>query len=357
MRMRFLFIISVGILGISVPLLTFAQSSPPPPSIAEHIVTFYKFSLGIAGALAMAMIVVGSLYYSLSGVADKKNEGKEFITSALYGFVLLLGAYLILNTINPELTQLRDVGCPSSGACKIATSTFEYSPASLAAASNCGDFSSIPLWNHQSVIGSYTCSAPGIIYDGTSNFSIGGDDYFYNETFSETITPGTKIWVHPYYNTSLGTSSARCIIYAYQSAPTPQNPNPEWKSISTRAGKIQRCTGEFTESAAASPQLTAPARPVACDEPPATIYSPGYQRTLNCATEQQTSPGSTLTFSAGVWYSEDVIIRPSSQIWVRPYYRQGTGWAETACLIYKYNPNGGEITVPLSGGVFACSDE
>ena len=76
-------------------------------NITEYIDSFYKTAVAIAGIAAVAMIVVGAIYFVVSGGSqDKQREGKDIITSAVWGVVLLLGAYIILNTINPELVTL-----------------------------------------------------------------------------------------------------------------------------------------------------------------------------------------------------------------------------------------------------------
>lgn len=75
--------------------------------IAANIVRIYQFAVAIAGILAVGTIVAGSIYISASaGSADKQSEGKDMITSAIWGLVLLFGSYLILNTVNPRLTAL-----------------------------------------------------------------------------------------------------------------------------------------------------------------------------------------------------------------------------------------------------------
>jgi hypothetical protein len=77
---------------------------------AAYIARFYQIALAIAGALAVAIIVAGSLFYTFAGGStDRQREGKDMITSALWGIALLFGSYLILNTINPELVTL-DIG-------------------------------------------------------------------------------------------------------------------------------------------------------------------------------------------------------------------------------------------------------
>ncbi len=75
--------------------------------IAASIVRIYQFAVAIAGVLAVGTIVAGSIYISASaGSADKQSEGKDMITSAIWGLVLLFGSYLILNTLNPRLIAL-----------------------------------------------------------------------------------------------------------------------------------------------------------------------------------------------------------------------------------------------------------
>lgn len=74
----------------------------------DIIAGFYKFALAISGILAIAVILYGAIKYMASpGSAGGQSDAKEWITSALLGILLLAGAYLILNTINPELTILR----------------------------------------------------------------------------------------------------------------------------------------------------------------------------------------------------------------------------------------------------------
>lgn len=81
-------------------------------SIPNYIVRLYQFGIGIAGILAVGMIIAGAIMYSISGAVDKKSEGKDMIISALWGVVLLFGSYLILKTINPDLINLKDPDAP-----------------------------------------------------------------------------------------------------------------------------------------------------------------------------------------------------------------------------------------------------
>jgi hypothetical protein len=52
------------------------------------------------------MIVLGGYYImTAGGNAEQSGKGKEYITSALIGVVILFAAYLLLNEINPDLVN------------------------------------------------------------------------------------------------------------------------------------------------------------------------------------------------------------------------------------------------------------
>lgn len=83
-------------------------------SIPAYITRLYQFGIGIAGILAVGMIVAGGVLYSTSaGQGDRQREAKSMITSALWGVLLLFGAYLILRTINPGLVLLSEPNTPT----------------------------------------------------------------------------------------------------------------------------------------------------------------------------------------------------------------------------------------------------
>ncbi|MDO8504596.1 MAG: hypothetical protein Q7S36_01960 [Candidatus Liptonbacteria bacterium] len=68
----------------------------------------YFFAIGLGGLLAFIAITYAGIKWMLargnpSGISDAKDQ----IVQALLGLVLLFGAYIILNTINPELTVLQ----------------------------------------------------------------------------------------------------------------------------------------------------------------------------------------------------------------------------------------------------------
>lgn len=80
-------------------------------SPAAYIARFYQFALAIAGMLAFGMIIFGAIQYTVSsGNVGKQSDARDRIFQALWGIALILGAYLILYTIDPKLVSLRDPG-------------------------------------------------------------------------------------------------------------------------------------------------------------------------------------------------------------------------------------------------------
>ena len=118
-------------LALTAPVFLFAQSSTAPlPSLpintnlpvpnavpisgpngqgpAGVIANFYSFAFLLAGFLAFIVIIYGGVRYTFSaGNVSVKNDARDAIEQALMGLGLLLVAYLILRTINPDLTTLR----------------------------------------------------------------------------------------------------------------------------------------------------------------------------------------------------------------------------------------------------------
>jgi len=77
-------------------------------SPAGFVGQFYKIALGLAGAAALGVMIYGAVLWTVSGAVSTKQDAKEWITGAVWGVVLLLSAYLILFTINPDLVNLTE---------------------------------------------------------------------------------------------------------------------------------------------------------------------------------------------------------------------------------------------------------
>lgn len=118
MKVRFLPIFLVAVL--LTPFVVMAQATPTNPctggaagNIGQCVSQIYLWSLGLSGFLAVVMSVWGGyLVMSARGNGQQAANGKSYIYSSLIGMVLLLSAYLLLNTINPDLTNF-SVDLPS----------------------------------------------------------------------------------------------------------------------------------------------------------------------------------------------------------------------------------------------------
>lgn len=119
--------IMVGIIAIFLPAVAFAQvpiSVSIPGSYVNstsgspgsYVANFYQFALLIGGILAFGVVIYGGILYMTSvGNPSGQSDAKEWLLAALWGFLLLVGAYLILNIINPQLLNLNLPNLSSTG--------------------------------------------------------------------------------------------------------------------------------------------------------------------------------------------------------------------------------------------------
>jgi len=76
--------------------------------LPQFIKYIFLFSLGIVGIVGFIAILIAAFGYVTSvGNPQKAAEAKDRIVSALLGLLLLLGSYVILNIINPDLLKLK----------------------------------------------------------------------------------------------------------------------------------------------------------------------------------------------------------------------------------------------------------
>jgi hypothetical protein len=101
------------------PCLVFAQQKYSPlieiPGVTDanaanqgfgaYVNFLYAASIGIAAFLAVIKIIISGVKYMTTDVVNSKSNAKGEITGALLGLLLILGAYMILNIINPRLVN------------------------------------------------------------------------------------------------------------------------------------------------------------------------------------------------------------------------------------------------------------
>lgn len=111
----FLLILLVGII-ISFDAAALEVSWPTSPmntefptsSISTLVKYFYDWGIALGGLAAfISLVIAGFLYLTSVGNPAKMQAAKDRAVWAIGGLALLLGSWLILNTINPELTTFR----------------------------------------------------------------------------------------------------------------------------------------------------------------------------------------------------------------------------------------------------------
>ncbi len=92
------------------PLPGFSQSQAS--DLGGFLRALFTLLIVIAGILAFIMIVIGAIHYATADAIDDKGAGKKMIQDAILGLVLALGAWLVLNTINPNLASNLGITIP-----------------------------------------------------------------------------------------------------------------------------------------------------------------------------------------------------------------------------------------------------
>lgn len=125
----FFLLILLIILGFGLKVLAWETNWPNSPlgtqltqdsTLTELVKYLYEWGIFIGGiAVFIALLIGGFLYLTSMGNPTRMSEAKDRIFSALIGLILLFSIYLILNTINPELTVLTTPGTGVGSLCDI----------------------------------------------------------------------------------------------------------------------------------------------------------------------------------------------------------------------------------------------
>ena len=111
----YLFILSIALLS---PSVLFAAEGYQPLilipglnengnySLPEYINRLYLLLIALGAIVAVIRISFAGAKYSLNDIVTSKEEAKEDIKGVLFGLLLLLIPFVVLNTIYPGLTSL-----------------------------------------------------------------------------------------------------------------------------------------------------------------------------------------------------------------------------------------------------------
>jgi uncharacterized membrane protein YgcG len=74
--------------------------------IAGCMITLYKFGVSAVAVLAFVVLVWGGFVWLTSGGnMSRVDSAKEWIMGSILGLIIALGSFILLNTINPQLTS------------------------------------------------------------------------------------------------------------------------------------------------------------------------------------------------------------------------------------------------------------
>jgi len=78
--------------------------------LAERTAKFYDWSIGIGVIMALGVLVyAGFLYATSAGSSSRIKDAKKWIVAGLSGLLILFSSFLLLSTINPDLTNLESI--------------------------------------------------------------------------------------------------------------------------------------------------------------------------------------------------------------------------------------------------------
>lgn len=102
----------IPVLGVEIPGFSFTPATEENgiisvPYLGQYVNALYRYLTAIVLTVAIVMVVYGGFQYLLAATPLGVKNGKKTITDALIGMGLVLGAYVILNTVNPSLLSLR----------------------------------------------------------------------------------------------------------------------------------------------------------------------------------------------------------------------------------------------------------
>lgn len=90
---------------VFVPLVGVPGVPQDAQDSVDYIDALFTLAIGIAAALAVIKIIGGGVKYMFSEVVTDKGEAKKDIQGAVLGLLIILGSVVILNEVNPELTN------------------------------------------------------------------------------------------------------------------------------------------------------------------------------------------------------------------------------------------------------------
>jgi len=104
-----LLLLPVGVFaaeGDFVSLVSIPNVNYNSDSLVEYINSIFTLVISLAAMLAVLRVITGGFQYMTSEALGAKSEARETIQGAVFGLILLVGSWLILYTVNPQILDL-----------------------------------------------------------------------------------------------------------------------------------------------------------------------------------------------------------------------------------------------------------
>ncbi len=119
MKNKFTKFLALSIFLFSLATLTYAQAQPyqllvpslpgigaQQTTLTTYIPAAFRLAIGASAVLAFVMITFGGIMYATADAITQKQQGREYLTNAVVGLLLVIGAYAILYTIDPGILAI-----------------------------------------------------------------------------------------------------------------------------------------------------------------------------------------------------------------------------------------------------------
>src|SRR3990167_8480838 len=94
-------------LEVGIPGVEGAAPGSAAPSVPMYIKYLYYFVLGLVGIAGFSSLVFWGAVWAGSGIVDKKAQAIAGIKNTLTGIGIALTAFILLNTISPDLIVIK----------------------------------------------------------------------------------------------------------------------------------------------------------------------------------------------------------------------------------------------------------
>lgn len=87
------------------PLTNIGLASSTPADIGGFINELYRYGIGVGAIAAVLVLIFGGFKYMTSQAPGGKSDGRDAITRAILGLLLLLSPFIVFSVINSDITR------------------------------------------------------------------------------------------------------------------------------------------------------------------------------------------------------------------------------------------------------------